>query len=772
MKRIFNLFALSLVFATFVLSCTNAMFGPSQKKYYLYQHRGGEEPGSEEIVIPDDDPLNGIEDATDPSKDPFKVGEWNDINYQFDGTIIDKWFFHVDFDGNTVPTYRFKEHCSGHGEWKLANEEKAEYTSTSPDGENTAQGYKITELTVSRYNGKNPLYKGTASINKAGGRMERFRFYRIKGKSVIVGLDQHLIAIDTYSKFVFAYGKITKTSSTAGKLVPMAFEPLDVHVCPAGQTAGAKLPFYMYDPLGFVNSDGSVVLYQEYRTEMGDATTGQTKYFPQVHDMERPIAQRGDLNTPGRSPYFSTDGSFEAELIDPLLDAVSSMQFQTRKMINIFYEKSTGGQDKVFDYGNILDTWAFDSTGKQLQFLQYTTEGNIVNASTPQVWTYKEGQYTKEKETSDDGLRIYENGSATMSVKVQDGKLWKQEATAISLGEQNYRDPGMHFLLRVRGATFRNDSLSYTFSALGGKVTMQGNSHGYDGDYWFDKNMLSDKWTSQSDNIAFYNGGPGEYTPLELKNADFEIRSKMKVSNFDNVAYRVASGVNETDSALATFLSQFAGKTFKMRLKEQWFNVGQIYGWKVKSYAFSGDGRTLTLTTVDGSDYTEKTQLKTYTYKTGSLNNGMGTYTSNGESLTVSLSGNNLMSGSTVIGTMGYSDPGPHWLVRVAGYTFEVGETRYVFSEDGTTLDLTWKGLAYVVVPTLKSEKREWQGSLDDTVETKYGGVWNRLQDAEGGKTGDVLAKPGSNGWIKTKQTAQGWAGATWEYAAPRVGKN
>ena len=765
MKKFFKT---CILLAIFGITACNGFYMNKNSWWSSMKKRGMQDGGSGEIILPDDDPLNDIETATDPSKDPFKVGEWNDINYQFDGTVIDNWLFHVDFDAVTVPTYRFKEHCSGHGEWKLANEEKAEYTSTSPDGENTAQGYKITELTVSRYNGKNPLYKGTASINKAGGRMERFRFYRIKGKSVIVGLDQHLIAVDTYSKFVFAYGKITKTSSTAGKLVPMAFEPLDIHVCPAGQTAGAKLPFYMYDPLGFVNSDGTVVLYQEYRTEMGDATTGQTKYFPQVHDMERPIAQRGDLNTPGRSPYFSTDGSFEAELIDPLLDTFAGSLFQYRQAENIQYEKSDGSQGSVRGNGPKLDSWSFDSTGKQLSYVQYVTDGNTVTANEPEVWTYKEGQYTKEKEASDDGMRVYEKGGESITVKVESGKLLRHLPSFQSLGESNYRDPGMHFLLRVRGAVFRNGGLSYTFSSLGGKMTTAG--HRYSGDWWF---TTDSKGESLDDNTVVYAEGPGNYTPLRLLNDDFAIQSKIKVSSYGDIAYRVAAGVNETDDALATFLSQFAGKTFKQRLKEQWFTVGEIYGWKVKSYAFSGNGRTLTLTTVDGSDYSEKTQLQTYTYKDGSLNNGKGTFTAlNGESLTISLSGNNLMSGSTILGTVGYTDPGPHWLVRVAGYTFEAGETRYVFSEDGTTLDLTWKGLAYVVVPTLKSETRKWEGSLNDTVETRYGGVRNRLQDTERGGTGDVLARPGSNGWIKTKQTAQGWAGATWEYACPRTGKN
>ncbi|MBQ9238697.1 MAG: hypothetical protein IJ191_05205 [Treponema sp.] len=755
------------------VSCTGMM---SPRYYYqgMNAKRSSTDPSSEEVIIPDDDPLNDLESNTDPSKDPFKTeSEWNKINYQFDGAIIDSWFFHVDFDDNTVPTYQFKND-SGHGAWTLANEEKGEYTSTSPDGENKAQGYNITGMTVYRYNSKHPLYQGTATYNKAGGRMERFRFFRIKGKSVIVALDQHLIAVDTYSKFVFAYGKITKTSSVAGKLVPMAFEPLDISAAPAGQMAGSKLPFYMYDPIGFVKADGTVVLYEEYRSEMGNATTGQTKYFPQVHDVNREIAKPTSSTTPGRSPYFSTDGTVEIELTDPFLDTVANGLFQYRLNEYIKYEKKGGGTSSTYDAGAKLDSWSFDTTGKQLTFVQYTTDGNTVTVTDPVVWTYKDGQYTKEKETSDDGVRIYEKDGESMTVNVESNKLWRTQPTRQSLGESNYQDPGPHFLLRVRGATFKNGGLSYTFSEKGGKVTITGigkrSRVNCDGDYWFttvNKGELLDA------NTVVYDSGPADYTPLKLENSDYSIRSKIKVSNYQDVAYRIATGVTEEDPDLALFFSQLAGKTFKQRLKEQWYDVGELYGWKVKSYAFSGNGRTLTVTTEDGSDYVLKTTVETYTYKDGSLFGGKGTYTSGGQSLAVSLSGNDLKSGNTLLGSVSYSDPGPHFLVRVGGWTFEEGETRYVFSPDGRTLEFTFKGLAYMVVPTLKSETREWQGTVNDTVETKYGGIWTRLQDSQTGKTaGDTLAKPGTNKWIKVKQTAQGWSGASWEYAAPRTVKN
>ena len=110
-----------------------------------------------------------------------------------------------------------------------------------------------------------------------------------------------------------------------------------------------------------------------------------------------------------------------------------------------------------------------------------------------------------------------------------------------------------------------------------------------------------------------------------------------------------------------------------------------------------------------------------------------------------------------------------------------MGKTKYVFNQDGTELDLSYRGLQYVVVKAPVNIKRKWTGNLNDSTESSYGdwdeqsnsvgsGVPIRLQDRSGKNEGyaDKAASSGTNKYIRTKMTAYGWSGATWEYEAVR----
>lgn len=776
---------LLFVCAIFFASCSNFNFN---KGYYFSSSKtANAATGSEEFDDPVD-PSGEAETEIAANTDPFKIPPYDVITANgWDGSKIDDWYFHVSFDDATVPTYQFKPNCSGHGHWTAGDTEKNEKKSTSPDGENKAQGYSISGMTVHRYDGKNPLYKGTSAYNvpKPGiyNRIERFRFFRIVGTAVVAPLDQHLIAVDTYSKFIFAYGKIVKTTNAAGKLLPTGFEPLDVHPCDRGSTQGFKLAFYMYDPLGFVKEDGTVVLYDEYRSEMGNATTGQTKYFPQIHDKDRGVAEQTDSKGAGCSPYLAGNGAGTntVDLTDTLLDELSEGIFQNRPEDAIAYETKSGGTDYVKGGMETLNSWEFDAGANALSYIKYVTENGVTNASEPIIYTYKAGQYTEEKSTNDDMRRIYVNGETELVVEyVVTGS--KKEIYSVEngvraelLGEMNYADPGIHWLIRVRGATFVNGNIRYVFSPKGGKVTISGFGKRYstncDGDYWFTTNSRGEDVNA---NTVVYQEGPADYSPFRLQNDDFEIISKVKANKYGDVAYRTSPYVNESDSTLAQLFNQVAQKTFKQRFKEQWYSVGQIYGWKQVLYSFSQDGRTLTKTEIDGKDYQEKKIVTQYTYKTYS--GSTLTYSSVTGDLTVELSSDKkeLKSGSTVLGYFGYSDPGPHFLVRVAGWTFEDGDTVYKFSSDGTEVEMKWSGLSYVVYPMAQGVKRTWGGSLNDTVDSWYGGIPYHLQDVSGGGSGSRSGKPGTNGFIRMQQTAQGWyvgPATAWTYEAPRTRK-
>ena len=278
---------ISILIILFIVSCTNS-FNP---KYFYYNKNKNiqTENGSSED-------LDNTE-YVDPAKDPFKNGEWNNINYGFDGSKIPSWFLKVSFGDGNVPSYGFFNPNDGR-RWidgDLSKNEK--YFDGSKDGNRVTSplSVAIDPLKIYRYDYKNPLVTPNSSYNLSE-RMKRFLFIRIDGEAVIK-LDQYLIAIDTYSKFIFAYAKITETGKApvVGTPYPTKFEPIEKYV--------DKRPFYEYDPIGFVQSDGTIILYQEYKDEM---RKGATDYVPSIHRVSSKVRDmaKHNVNNPGRSPYL------------------------------------------------------------------------------------------------------------------------------------------------------------------------------------------------------------------------------------------------------------------------------------------------------------------------------------------------------------------------------------------------------------------------------------------------------------------------------------
>ena len=180
----------------FLTSCSGHFFNPR----YYYNKNGSQE--SEQTPPPDIDIGGGGEDIPE-DQDPFKNGPWNDIDYKFDGDKILEFLFAASFDGKNVPVYTFFKDGT---QWTLSDASMAENKYNAKDGVNKAQGYDITGGSFYRYDYKNPLVAAESSYNQSE-RMQRFLFYRIVGKAVIVPLNNYLIAVDKYSKLVFAYGK-------------------------------------------------------------------------------------------------------------------------------------------------------------------------------------------------------------------------------------------------------------------------------------------------------------------------------------------------------------------------------------------------------------------------------------------------------------------------------------------------------------------------------------------------------------------------------------
>ena len=277
MRKIYLLF-ITIIVSFLMMSCSGHFFNPR----YYYNKNGSQE--SEQTPPPDID-IGGGEEGEIPE------GPWNNEDYIFDGSIIKDYAFGASFDGDNVPSYKF---FKGSTSWSLQDSSKNEYYYNGINDGNKAQSYDIDPANFYRYDGKNPLVSANSAYNNFE-IMKRFLFYRLQGKAVIVPLNNYLIAVDTYSKFVFAYGKITKTDNApiVGTPYPVEFKAVELY--------GEKRNFWEYDPIGIMvyeNGELKLELYDEYKREMA---ADANNFFPQVHDPDRAMASR---NSPGVSPYF------------------------------------------------------------------------------------------------------------------------------------------------------------------------------------------------------------------------------------------------------------------------------------------------------------------------------------------------------------------------------------------------------------------------------------------------------------------------------------
>lgn len=437
MKRVF---LLSILFAVLFTSCNMGMLGQYSDYYYYSPNKntggssGGDSGPGEDIEIPDID--------VDPEKDPFIKGDWNKPDYKFDGTKFETWLLKVSFDSSNIPEYGFFEDGT---QWTESHAKEG-YPEVSFNADNrgwTAQGITMKPLTIYRYNHKNPLVAADGAYN-ASNRLDRFFFYRIIGAAKVAGiganLDQYLIAVDSYSKFVFAYAKVTSTESVMGNAVPNGFEPVE--------NFGEKKFFYEYDPIGYVKETGEVVLYQEYKDAM--IATDSVGFFPAVKDPTRDIASE---NGPGRSPYY----------VEPIENIEPDI------LIGMFKGKTY----KVRDAENslVLHTYAISEDGNTLTVTRdHFYDGQI-----------EEMVFSGVKVVGSASVQFGDKTVVGLSKTDADfGKLKDGETGLILV--LNYEDLGPDFLARVQDdPTFvsSDGKNTYTFQNKGQTLIMNSEEYTY-----------------------------------------------------------------------------------------------------------------------------------------------------------------------------------------------------------------------------------------------------------------------------------------------------
>ncbi|WP_157143570.1 hypothetical protein [Brachyspira pilosicoli] len=286
---------------------------PFDSRYYYNQRVDSSKGDNNVDTTPETPP-----EAVDPNEDPFLNGYWNKPNYGgYDASKFDTWLFKASFQKDKLPIYTFFNDTQGRY-WMPGGKDwndKPAYYYKGIDGENYADSSfvtaNITGLTVYKYKSENPLYSSSGYLP---GRIDRFNFYSIDGKAAIVTLKQYLIAVDTYSKFIFAYGKITKVDTVfGGEKVPMGFEAIEKYA--------EKRPFFEYDPIGYIKDDGSVVLFEHYIKEF---VASPTTYEPKIH-LEFTNMAKHEEKGQGYSPYLPKK-DLESTTLDEITVSAKSLK--------------------------------------------------------------------------------------------------------------------------------------------------------------------------------------------------------------------------------------------------------------------------------------------------------------------------------------------------------------------------------------------------------------------------------------------------------------
>ena len=322
-----NIYKLSaaLVFVCLIItSCPS----PFLQSYYIQQqnrsagNEGGnepEDPGNEDTPIPSEpDPLEpGTVSMFSVILPDGKLVEPNNATTVHDqlaaklnvsdgfpfGTFatskFDNWKFGSNFSASNVPEPKY----GGTVTWESAPENKNPEREKYGGNESaSAGGNSISSITYYRYCGKNPFNLYTSETYDVYGEdgkptgqkealMKRFIFYRFTGKGGgIVGLDNYLVAVDTYAKLVFAFAKPIEFKSVLGNQVPTKWAAVDTHSAGPGEK---KYRFYQYDPAGYVSEDGVFHLNDTYKGNLGSgnydpAFTGKSPYIGFVGDAKKP----------------------------------------------------------------------------------------------------------------------------------------------------------------------------------------------------------------------------------------------------------------------------------------------------------------------------------------------------------------------------------------------------------------------------------------------------------------------------------------------------
>lgn len=133
-------------------------------------------------------------------------------------------------------------------------------------------------------------------------REERFLFFRFTAQSKAGPLDNTMLCVDTYTKFCWYYAEPGWLQDILGNKVPKDWVDFEDPVIPTAKEVEhtkAYGKFYYYDPVGYVQEDGSVVLYEWAKNDL------EAGYFNPRQNYKETATRTPE--GAGKSPYFIHD---------------------------------------------------------------------------------------------------------------------------------------------------------------------------------------------------------------------------------------------------------------------------------------------------------------------------------------------------------------------------------------------------------------------------------------------------------------------------------